>query len=111
NFNSLIDPSEVLDARTDWDIERRASYLGRINYDYSQKYLVELLGRYDGSYLYAPGKRWGFFPGVSVGWRITEEPFFRNRVAFLDELKLRATWGQAGRELGISPWGFLDGAT
>lgn len=114
NFNSLIDPSEVLDARTNWDINRRASYLGRVNYDYQQKYLLEALGRYDGSYLYAPGNRWGFFPGFSAGWRITEEPFVRNAAPFLHELKLRASWGQAGREQlpnNNANWSYLEGAT
>jgi hypothetical protein len=70
-----------------------------------------VLGRYDGSYLYAPGKRWGFFPGVSLGWRPVQEPFLRDRLRFLDDLKLRVSWGQAGREQGIAPWDFIGGAT
>ncbi len=111
NFNSTIDFVNVTNAETSWNINRRASYFGRLNYDYEQRYLVELLGRYDGSYLYAPGKRWGFFPGVSVGWRITQEPFMQDRLGFLDELKLRASWGETGREQGIQAWGFLGGAS
>ena len=110
NFTHIISLSDLTDLGNGWGINRRASYIGRINYDFQQKYLVELLGRYDGSYLFADDKRWGFFPGVSLGWRITEEPFFRDRVGFLDELKLRASWGQAGRETG-GPWSYLEGAT
>lgn len=111
NINSLIELQNVTFLRNAWYLERRASYASRLNYDYRQKYLLEVLGRYDGSYLYAEDKRWGFFPGFSAGWRLTEEPFFRERVGFLDELKLRASWGQAGREQGVSPWGYLGGVS
>jgi TonB-linked SusC/RagA family outer membrane protein len=111
NFSHLVNQVDVNNINNTWNIERRASYAGRFNYDFRQRYLLEALGRYDGSYLYAPDRRWGFFPGVSAGWRITEEPFFRNRIGIFDELKFRISWGQAGREQGISPWGFLGGAT
>src|SRR5690606_10943187 len=67
NYNPLIYFVDMRQAGTDWDVERRASYIGRANYDYQGKYLLEVLGRYDGSYRYAPDKRWGFFPGVSIG--------------------------------------------
>jgi TonB-linked SusC/RagA family outer membrane protein len=111
NYSHLISFVEQNDLNNAWGTSARASYIGRLNYDYSQKYLLEMLGRYDGSYLYAPGKRWGFFPGFSVGWRPTREPFLRDRIGFLDDLKLRASWGQAGREQGIAPWDFIGGAT
>ncbi|WP_448634292.1 hypothetical protein [Pedobacter panaciterrae] len=52
-------------------------YAMRLNYDYKKKYLIEAVGRYDGSFLYRSGSRFGFFPGVSVGWRISEEGFLR----------------------------------
>src|SRR5205823_359472 len=65
---------------TAW-VAARQNYFTRINYAFQDKYLVELVGRYDGSYIFPVNKRFGFFPAVSVGWRITEEPFFRNRVA------------------------------
>jgi hypothetical protein len=102
----------VTSVLNNWTINRRASFIGRVNYDYQQKYLVEALGRYDGSYLYAPSKRWGLFPGVTLGWRLTQEGFFTERlgIRIFDELKLRASWGQAGREQGISDWGYLSGA-
>jgi TonB-linked SusC/RagA family outer membrane protein len=87
----------------------RASYIGRFNYNYKEKYLVELLGRYDGSYLYAPGNRWGLFPGVSAGWRISNESFFEPLKNVISDLKLRASYGQAGSEQGVTPFGYLDG--
>src|SRR5699024_5250405 len=64
----------------EWNVEAREGFIGRINYNYKEKYLVEFLGRYDGSYLYDPDKRWGFFPGISVGWRLSDEPFFKDRL-------------------------------
>ena len=111
NFSSLINFVDQNDLSNTWGTTARASYIGRFNYDYAEKYLLEVLGRYDGSYLYAPGKRWGFFPGVSVGWRPTEEAFLKDRLGFLDDLKLRVSWGQAGREQGVAAWGYLGGAT
>jgi len=89
----------------------RASLIGRFNYNYDERYLVEILGRYDGSYLYAPGKRWGLFPGVSVGWRISNEDFFAPLKGTISELKLRASRGKSGSEVGVSAFGYQDGFT
>ena len=50
-------------------------YLGRINYSYADKYLVELIARWDGSWKFRPDNRWGFFPSASLGWRVSEENF------------------------------------
>jgi TonB-linked SusC/RagA family outer membrane protein len=111
NYSHLMEFNQVNDFDDSWGISRRASYIGRFNYDFASKYLIEVLGRYDGSYLYAPGKRWGLFPGISIGWRPTEERFLRDRLGFLDDLKLRASWGEAGREQGVGAWGYLSGAT
>ncbi len=80
------------------DQNARLSYFGRINYDYSQKYLVELIMRYDGSYMFKPGKQFGFFPGVSLGWRISDENFWKDNIAFISDFKLRASWGQTGND-------------
>ena len=110
NFTPLIDYVDVRNAETSWSVNRRASFAGRLNYDYKDKYLVEALGRYDGSYLYAPDNRWGFFPGVTLGWRLTEEPFIQDLLPFMNELKLRASWGQSGSETGQA-WAYLGGAT
>ncbi len=87
----------------EWTTEARAGYIGRINYNFRQKYLIEAVGRYDGSYLYAPGRRYGFFPGVSAGWRISEEPFFKNNLAgVINDFKLRVSYGQTGSEIGFA---------
>jgi TonB-linked SusC/RagA family outer membrane protein len=111
NDNNLINFVDVSDVSTTWGTNARASVIGKVNYDYKGKYLLEILGRYDGSYLYAPQKRWGLFPGISAGWRISEEKFMNDKLSFISDLKLRASWGQAGREEGVSPWGYLGGAT
>lgn len=77
-----------------------ASYVFRAGYEYDQKYILDLAGRYDASWLYAPGDRWGFFPSVSAAWRISEEPFFKNwkHSEWFTNLKLRASYGEMGNE-------------
>ena len=79
---------------------RYMSVIGRFNYSYAEKYLVELAFREDGSYRYAPGQRWGFFPVASVGWRISEEPFVKNNAPWITNLKLRASYGVSGEDAG-----------
>ncbi len=74
------------------------SYFGRLNYNYMQKYLVEFLIREDGSYMFKPGKNFGTFPGVSLGWRISEEGFWKDNIKFFDDFKIRASWGQTGND-------------
>ena len=76
----------------------RLNYFGRVNYNYMQKYLVEFVGRYDGSYIFPSTARFGFFPGISLGWRISEEDFWKNNIAFIDYFKLRGSWGQTGND-------------
>lgn len=71
------------------------SYLGRINYEYAGKYLLGASFRRDGSSKFAPGNKWGNFPSVSAGWRISEEAFMRN-VPTISELKLRGSYGSLG---------------
>lgn len=72
------------------------SYFGRLNYAYKGRYLFEANFRRDGSSRFAPGHRWGTFPSVSAGWRISEESFMESTRSFLDNLKLRASWGKLG---------------
>lgn len=96
----------------EWGMEARAGYIGRIAYNYKQRYLLEVLGRYDGSFLYADGSRYGFFPGMSAGWRISDEPFFtkiKGRV--LNDLKLRFSYGETGSEIGVSAFDAIPGYT
>ena len=77
-----------------------AGYLARANYEYASKYLVEVMARYDGTYLYQQGKRWGFFPSYSLGWRLSEEPFIKDNVSFIDALKIRWSDGKTGLSQG-----------
>ena len=74
------------------------SYFGRVNYDYAGKYLLEGNVRYDGSSRFARGNRWGFFPSVSAGWRISEEAFFEPIKDVVNSAKFRASWGQLGNQ-------------
>lgn len=76
----------------------RLDYFGRINYEYLQKYLVEFVWRYDGSYIFPEEGRFGFFPGVSAGWRISEEDFWKNSLPFINSFKIRGSWGQTGND-------------
>jgi TonB-linked SusC/RagA family outer membrane protein len=87
-----------------------AGYLGRLNYDFDGKYLVEVMGRYDGTYVYAPGYRWGFFPSYSLGWRISEEPFIKNNAKWINNLKIRWSDGKTGLTQG-DPYAYLSGYT
>jgi len=75
----------------------RASWIGRANYGYDNKYIAEFSFRYDGNYKFAPGKQWGFFPSVSAAWRISQENFLSN-VKWLSNLKLRGSYGTAGND-------------
>lgn len=79
----------------------------RLNYDYKGKYLVEVSGRYDGTSRFAAGSRWGFFPSASLGWRISEEPFFKPARNLINNLKLRASFGSLGNQNVSSYYAFL----
>jgi len=74
----------------------RQNYFGRINYGYDEKYLMDLTMRYDGSANFAKGERFGFFPALSLGWRISKEDFFKSDL--ISELKLRGSWGLLGND-------------
>lgn len=73
-------------------------FFGRANYDYKGRYLLELAGRYDGTSRFAKGHRWGFFPSGSLGWRLSEEPFFVPAKKYVSNLKLRASVGTLGNQ-------------
>ncbi|MCS3798669.1 SusC/RagA family TonB-linked outer membrane protein [Niastella sp. OAS944] len=74
-----------------------AGYFGRFNYAYKNKYLFEINGRYDGTSRFQQDNRWQFFYGFSGGWRISQEPFMED-ISFLNDLKLRASWGNVGNQ-------------
>ncbi len=83
-------------------------FVGKFNYDYAGKYLLDLNFRYDGSSRFPKKERWGFFPGGSVGWRISEESFIKDNVSFLDNLKIRASYGKMGDD-GALDYQYLSG--
>ncbi len=100
----LVDPSlGAIDAGTtngsitgnynEWAMR---SYFGRVNLNWDDKYLLEANLRADGSSKFAPGKRWGYFPSVSAAWRISEEGFMHGTASWLDQLKIRASYGSLG---------------
>jgi TonB-linked SusC/RagA family outer membrane protein len=75
----------------------RKSYLGKVSYNYDEKYLFDAQMRIDGSTTFPPGKRYGYFPSFSAGWRISNESFMQD-VSFVSDLKLRASWGSLGND-------------
>lgn len=83
-------------------MDRRAGYVGRINYNFREKYLFEFTIRYDGTPYLPKEYRWGVFPGASFGWRISEEPFFKNNVHFIDNLKIRMSAGRLGSDRSLN---------
>lgn len=83
------------------------SYFGRVNYDYAGRYLFEANLRADASSRFAPGNRWGYFPSFSAGWRVTEERFMESVRSWMQNLKVRASWGQLGNQDALTdyyPW-------
>ena len=78
------------------DEEYLASWFGRVTWDYNEKYMATVTMRYDGSSIFADGHRWGFFPSVSAGWVISNEPFMEKTRSWMDFFKIRASWGQNG---------------
>jgi TonB-linked SusC/RagA family outer membrane protein len=100
--------------------EARIGYIGRINYNYDNKYYLEASARRDASYLFAPDKRVGYFPGVSAGWRITQEGFMKKLLgdnSVLNDLKFRASYGVLGDDRDpnnpdnpiVAPYAYLPG--
>lgn len=87
--------------------DARLNFFGRLNYNYREKYLLELVARYDGSYIFPEVDRFGFFPSISAGWRLDREDWFNELAGnFFDRLKLRASYGQTGNDQ-VEPYQFL----
>ncbi|WP_149206892.1 SusC/RagA family TonB-linked outer membrane protein [Flavobacterium johnsoniae] len=82
------------------------SYLGRVNYSYKDKYLLQLLFRSDASTKFAPENYWGFFPSAQLGWVVSNEKWFKEAVPVIDNLKLRYSIGKTGKD-NIKPWRWL----
>lgn len=88
-------------------VNARLSYFGRVNYSFRERYLAEFVWRYDGSYIFpSNGKQFGFFPGVSAGWVVSKEGFFKGALNAIDFLKIRGSWGQTGNDR-IPEWQYL----
>lgn len=101
-LQSFADQDYLLD---EWSTDARAGYIAKVNYNYKEKYLLEVLGRYDGSFLFPAASRWGLFPGISAGWRISEESFFQESGigSVVSDLKLRASYGKTGSDRYPNP--------
>lgn len=84
----------------------QVGWVYRTNYAYAGKYLAELSGRYDGHYYFAPKKRYAFFPAVSLGWRLSEESFIKDHYTWINNLKLRGSYGKSGNLAG-GPFQYL----
>jgi len=85
---------------------KQMGFVYRASYNYSGKYMAEFSGRYDGHYYFAPGKRFVFFPAVSLGWRLSQEKFMEN-IGWINDLKLRGSYGKSGNLAG-GPFQYLS---
>ena len=79
-----------------------ASFFGRVNYSFKNKYLLTIVGRVDGSSVFAPGNKYEFYPSIAGAWKVSEEPFMQDQTIF-EDLKLRASYGKAGNQ-AIGPY-------
>ena len=86
--------------------DRLASYFGRVNYEFAGKYLLTATMRYDGTSAFAPGYQFGFFPGASLGWRLSEESFIKD-ISTISNLKLRVGYGKVGNPLNAGRFAYL----
>ena len=100
---------EILASDTYSDSSTRSSFY-RVNYDYKDKYLLEANGRYDGSSKFPTDTRYGYFPSFSGGWNVAKEGFMNWSDNWLNEFKLRASWGQIGNQ-NIAPYGYYPDMT
>lgn len=85
------------------------NWVGRVTYNWKERYLLEANAAYTGSEKFAPGKRFGFFPSVSIGWRVTEEPFMKNiKGKWLSNMKLRYSYGEVGSDKGAPRFNYIQ---
>lgn len=101
NINyAIADPKDerVWGGTGGYNFTARASYFGRIDYNYDEKYMVQATVRRDGSSVFGPGNKWGVFPSFSAGWNVTNEEFMGGRPEWFDYMKVRASWGKNGND-------------
>ncbi|MEM9329196.1 MAG: TonB-dependent receptor, partial [Bacteroidota bacterium] len=99
NFGAAESITQFGSELREWSL---ASFMGRVNYTFRGKYILQATLRADGSSRLAEGNKWGYFPGVSAGWRLSDEAFLQG-INVIDELKLRASYGEVGNT-GINPY-------
>ncbi len=99
DFISTINAATIIDANDTFTLKEEIgllSGLARVNYGYDNRYLVSLAARVDGSSLFGPNNKYGFFPSASAGWNMHNEKFFNENISFLNQFKLRASYGVVG---------------
>ncbi len=97
SINEVVRPTQAF-------VTAKRSFISRANYSFRGKYFFEFIGRADASVNFTPDKRWGFFPSIGLGWKISDESFFKN-IGFVNNLKIRATYGLVGEDrLGARLW-------
>jgi TonB-linked SusC/RagA family outer membrane protein len=95
SFSTATGTFNLDDAKSHWGTE---AYFGRLNYNYKEKYLLELNGRYNGSSRFAKDSRWGFFPSGAVGYNISKESFWKSIEKYVNNLKIRVSYGSLGNQ-------------
>ncbi|RNL87113.1 TonB-dependent receptor [Sinomicrobium pectinilyticum] len=93
NAATVIDANDTYTSKEEISL---VSFLARINYEYKGKYLASVAARYDGSSLFGPENKYGFFPSASVGWNIHKENFWKEKIPFINEFKVRSSFGMTG---------------
>lgn len=99
--------AEMNNGGNTWE-EARLNYFGRLSYNFKERYIAEFVWRADGSFRFPKNKRYGFFPGVSVAWRASEESWWKENVRFIDYFKLRGSISQTGNDALLDTSGNLD---
>ncbi len=105
NAANMIGLNGAGSSASEWGI---MSYFGRVSYNFDSKYLVTANVRADGSSRLHPDHRWGVFPSFSAAWRISSEKFMEGTREWLDDLKIRAGWGQTGNQSGLGDYAYLQ---
>jgi TonB-linked SusC/RagA family outer membrane protein len=105
-----VDNSTTSIGGSPWQEGRKVSFFGRLNWNFDETYMVTAILRADASDIFARGHRWGYFPSVSAGWIMSNESFMDGSSAFLDFMKLRASFGQNGNDR-IDPFQYLASVT
>lgn len=101
-FHNLYSNEKEITIKSSLVDQNLASFFGRVNYKLMDRYMLTASLRADGSSVFAPGKKWGYFPSVALAWRINEESFLKN-VEAISNLKLRLSWGESG-QCAIDPY-------